>query len=122
MPTRLGEELRRLRLERELKLEEVANGTGITLQYLSLLEKGDRKSISFEIMTNISKFYGVPLDYFTLFLENEEQTETGESEAKALSDLEILLWKSINEKIKEDIFYKNGNTIKKIFPKLFTDK
>ncbi|MEB1808205.1 MAG: helix-turn-helix transcriptional regulator [Bacillaceae bacterium] len=112
MSTLLGVELKRMRLDRELTLSDVAEGTGITIQYLSMLENGQRKSVSFEIMTNISKYYGVPLDYFTLFLEEDEDT-------KQLDDVEIMLWQAVNEKIKDDVFYKNGNTIKKIFPKLF---
>lgn len=111
MATPLGQELRRLRLERNLRLEEVAKGTGITLQYLSMLEKGDRKSVSFEIMADISRFYGVPLDYFAAFLKEEE--------SKQLSDVEIMLWQAINEKVREDIYFKKGNSLKSIFSKLF---
>ncbi|WP_423800205.1 helix-turn-helix domain-containing protein [Neobacillus sp. SAB-20_R2A] len=111
MATPLGQELRRLRLERNLRLEEVAKGTGITLQYLSMLEKGDRKSVSFEIMADISRFYGVPLDYFAAFLKEEE--------SKQLSDVEIMLWQAINEKVREDIYFKKGNSLKGIFSKLF---
>lgn len=113
MTTPLGQELRRLRLERKLKLDDVAKGTGITVQYLSMIEKGVRKSVSFEIMTNISRYFRVPLDYFTTFLDEEETQE------KEMSDAEIMLWQAINEKIRDDFFYKNGNTIKQLFPKLF---
>ncbi|WP_066310415.1 helix-turn-helix domain-containing protein [Bacillus sp. FJAT-29814] len=111
MATPLGQELRRLRMERKLRLEEVAKGTGITLQYLSMLEKGDRKSVSFEIMADISRFYGVPLDYFAAFLKEEE--------SKPLSDVEIMLWQAINEKVREEIYFKKGNSLKNILPKLF---
>lgn len=109
--TPLGQELRRLRLERNLRLEDVANGTGITLQYLSMLEKGARKSVSFEIMADISRFYSVPLDYFAEFIKNEE--------SRQLSDVEIMLWQTINEKVRDDIYFKKGNSIKSIFSKLF---
>ncbi|CEG29335.1 helix-turn-helix domain-containing protein [Bacillus sp. B-jedd] len=111
MATPLGMELRRLRIEKKLRLEDVANGTGITLQYLSMLEKGDRKSVSFEIMADISRFYGVPLDYFAEFIK-EEQT-------RPLSDIEIMLWQSINEKVRDEIYYKKGKSLKDLFSKLF---
>lgn len=111
MSTPLGQELRRLRTERNLKLEEVANGTGITLQYLSMLEKGQRKSVSFEIIANISRFYGVPLDYFAAFIN--------EDESRQLTDTEIMLWQAINEKVRDEIYFKKGKSLKDIFWKLF---
>lgn len=106
MSTLLGDELRRLRKERRLTLEEAANAIGITLQYMSLLEKGQRKSVSFEIMTNISRFYGVPLDYFTAFLDDEAK------KAKQLTEQEIEIWNQINQKVQEEVYFKNGNVLK----------
>lgn len=111
MTTPLGAELRRLRLERNLRLEDVANGTGITLQYISMLENGNRKSVSFEIMADISRYYGVPLDYFAAFIKEEE--------TQPLSDMEIMIWHAINEKVRDEIYFKKGNSLKKIFSKLF---
>ncbi|CAM3854046.1 helix-turn-helix domain-containing protein [Mesobacillus thioparans] len=110
MTTPLGQELRRLRKERGLRLEDVANGTGITLQYLSMLEKGARKSVSFEIMADISRFYGVPLDYFAAFLKKED--------SEPLTDVEIMLWQAINEKVRDEIYYKKGRSLKEIFSKM----
>lgn len=111
MGTLLGEELRRLRLERNLRLEDVANGTGITQQYLSMLEKGNRKSASFEIMAGISRFYGVPLDYFASYIK--------EGKSRQLTDAEIMIWQAINEKVRDEIYFKKGNSLKNIFSKLF---
>ncbi len=111
MSTPLGQELRRLRMERDLRLEDVAKGTGITLQYLSMLEKGVRKSVSFEIMADISRFYGVPLDYFAAFIKEEE--------SRQLSEMEIMLWNAINDKVRDEIYFKKGNSIKNMFSKLF---
>lgn len=111
MTTPLGQELRRLRLEKKLRLEDVANGTGITIQYLSMLEKGHRKSVSFEIMADISRYYSVPLDYFVEFIKEEQKQQ--------LSDVEIMLWQAINEKVRDEIYFKKGNSLKGIFGKLF---
>jgi transcriptional regulator with XRE-family HTH domain len=97
-----GGELRRLRKQRGLTLNEVSELSGITTQYMSMLEKGVRKSVSFEIMSRISKFYGVPLDYFTKFLSEEEEVE-------ALNDIELSLWNTLNQKIQDDIYYKKGD-------------
>jgi transcriptional regulator with XRE-family HTH domain len=111
MTTPLGLELRRLRVERNLRLEDVANGTGITVQYLSMLEIGNRKSVSFEIMSDISRYYGVPLDYFTAFVKEED--------SRPLSEVEIMLWQAINEKVRDEIYFKKGRSLKSIFSKLF---
>ncbi|OCA87695.1 hypothetical protein A8F94_07520 [Bacillus sp. FJAT-27225] len=111
MSTPLGQELRRLRQEKRLRLEDVANGTGVTLQYLSMLEKGTRKSVSFEIMADISRFYGVPLEYFASLIK-EEDTEP-------LTDVEIMLWQTINEKVRDDLYFKKGKSLKRILEKLF---
>ena len=45
MSQRLGQELRRLRKKKGLTLEEAASAAGITLQYMSLLEKGKKISL-----------------------------------------------------------------------------
>lgn len=117
MNTPLGEELHRLRKNKGLTLEEVANEIGITLQYISLLEKGQRKSVSFEIMTNISRFYNVPLDYFVSFLD-----ETSAEEGKRLTEQEIEIWNEINHKLQEEIYFKNGNVLKNWINSLFKIK
>jgi transcriptional regulator with XRE-family HTH domain len=69
----IGKELKRLRELRGMTLEEASTDIGITRQYLSMLEKGQRKSASFEIMSKISQCYRVPLDYFLVFLEENKQ-------------------------------------------------
>lgn len=105
MSQRLGQELRRLRKKKGLTLEEAASAAGITLQYMSLLEKGQRKSASFEVMTNISKFYGIPLDYFAQFIDDEQ------SEVHNLSETELEIWSALNNKVKEEIYYKKGDLL-----------
>lgn len=112
MSNHLGEELRRLRKERGLTLDEAAEQTGITKQYMSMLETGQRKSASFEIMFGISKSYGVPLDYFTNFINVQEKPNM-------LTEKELYMWNSINEKIQEDIFYKKDTTLKEFLFSFF---
>lgn len=104
----LGQELRKLRLERGLTLDESANQIGITKQYLSMVEKGQRKSVSFEIMTNISRCYNIPLDYLSNFTENENSNNH-------LTEKELELWNIINNQVKEQVYYKKGNTLKSLF-------
>jgi transcriptional regulator with XRE-family HTH domain len=116
MGVSLGEELRRLRKERGLTLEEAANEIGITLQYMSLLEKGQRKSVAFEIMVNIARFYGVPLDYFTAFFDDNHDA------VKPLTEQEIQIWNQINQQVLDEIYYKNGNVIMDWFRSLYKNK
>lgn len=101
LSTPLGQELRRLRKSRSLTLDEVAGQTGITKQYLSLIEKGQRKSVSFEIMNNISNFYNIPLDYFRIFIQDKP-------EQRALTEQELTIWQTINERLHEEIFIRDS--------------
>lgn len=104
----LGEELRRLRMERSMSLEQAANEIGITKQYLSMVENGHRKSVSFDIMTNIARCYQIPLDYLSNFIEDEKPKAT-------LSEKELELWSIINKQVIEEVYFKKGNSIKSLF-------
>jgi transcriptional regulator with XRE-family HTH domain len=88
----LGQELRRIRLGKGVSLEEAASHIGITRQYLSYLEKGERKSASFEITTRISEYYEVPLDYLKKFSQAHEEQMPVE---------ELQLWYKHNENVRE---------------------
>ncbi|WP_442596552.1 helix-turn-helix domain-containing protein [Neobacillus sp. D3-1R] len=104
----LGEELRRLRMERGMSLEQAANEIGITKQYLSMVENGHRKSVSFDIMTNIARCYQIPLDYLSNFSETD-------GPVTPLSEKELELWSIINNQVKEEVYFKKGNSIKSLF-------
>lgn len=98
----LGNELKRLRELRGHTLEEASNLIDITRQYLSMLEKGQRKSASFDIMNRIADVYGVPLDYLKKF--------TSES-AKELTEDELQIWHQMNKKAEEEVYYKSSNSL-----------
>jgi len=91
----LGRELKRLRELRGLTLEEAANRITITRQYLSMLEKGQRKSASFEIMIRISTVYQVPMNYLSKFVSDSSQ---------ALSEDGLKLWCDLNEKVEQEVY------------------
>lgn len=59
----LGEMLRRLRKSQRLTLVNVSEGTGLSVSFLSDLERG-RTRPSQESLTKLSKFYGVGIDEF----------------------------------------------------------
>jgi transcriptional regulator with XRE-family HTH domain len=104
----LGEELRKIRLERGMSLEEAANVIGITKQYLSMVETGVRKSVSFDIMVNLSNCYNIPLDYLSSFTVSDRPKSH-------LSEKELELWNIINNQVKEEVFYKKGNLLNSFF-------
>lgn len=98
----LGPELRRLRLSKGYSLEKVAEEIGVTKQYMSLIETGQRKSVAFEIMFAMADFYDVPIDYFGQFVDGEQSTR------EPLSEEELHLWNEINHNVQEQIFYKRN--------------
>jgi transcriptional regulator with XRE-family HTH domain len=64
---RLANELRRLRVEKQLSVEDAARLIGISKQYVNYIEKGQRTHVSFRIMVKIAESYGVSLDYLAKF-------------------------------------------------------
>ena len=79
-------------MEKGVTLEESASHIGITRQYLSMLEKGERRAVSFEIMVRVSEYYQVPLDYFAGVV-------SGSDKLLALSKLSQ--WHAYNKGIKD---------------------
>lgn len=60
--TNLGEKLRKLRQEKKLSLDDMADATKSSKSYLWELEKGT-KNPSAEKLAELAKFFGVTLDY-----------------------------------------------------------
>jgi len=89
----LGEELKRIRLENDYTIKYVANQTGVSQQYIRMLEKGSRENISFSILVKISNLYKIPLDYIP-FIENPN--------IKRLSVRTLSRWYEKNKKTIED--------------------
>lgn len=68
---RLAKELKRIRLEKRMSVQDASSLIGITKQYLNYIESGKRKNISFIIMVRIAECYGVSLDYLANFTKEE---------------------------------------------------
>lgn len=96
----LGQELKRLRELRGFTLEEASSKIEITRQYLSMLEKGQRKSASFEIMNRIGDIYDVPMDYLKKFISKP---------AKQLSEHELRIWNELNRRAEEEVYQKTSD-------------
>ena len=56
----LGERLKDLRVERNLKLETLAEQTGLSKSALSKYESDDATDPSIYAVTTLAEFYGVP--------------------------------------------------------------
>ena len=67
----LGERIRRIRTQRELTLEKVAQGTGLTISFLSQVER-DAVSPSVESLQKIARALGTRVG---AFFEEEERKE-----------------------------------------------
>ena len=68
----LKEKLRRLRQEKKLSLEELAQKTQSSKSYLWELEQGLKKP-SAEKLSELAKFFGVPMDYLMDDNDNTNQ-------------------------------------------------
>ena len=68
----LGERLKDLRVERNLKLEALAEQTGLSKSALSKYESDDVTDLSIYAVTALAEFYGVTTDYLLGVTENKK--------------------------------------------------
>ncbi len=79
----LGERLKDLRVERNLKLETLAEQTGLSKSALSKYESDDVTDLSIYAVTTLAEFYGVTTDYLLGMTENKKRPDA------VLSDLHL---------------------------------
>ena len=79
----LGERLKDLRVERNLKLETLAEQTGLSKSALSKYESDDVTDLSIYAVTTLAEFYGVTTDYLRGVTENKKRPDA------VLSDLHL---------------------------------
>ena len=91
--TTIQERLKDLRLNKRLKLEELAEQTGISKSALGSYEKEDFKEINHGNLITLADFYGVSVDYLLCRTENREQINTPLTELH-LNDEMVALLKS----------------------------
>ena len=85
------ERLKDLRVERHLKLEELAAVTGISKSALGSYENEDYKEISHGSLVTLAKFYGVSTDYLLCLTENRNHPNTELTELHLSDDMVELL-------------------------------
>lgn len=64
----LGELLKKLRQDKKLTINEVAEATGLSVSYISRLEGGSRTNPTVDVLVNLSEFYQV--DFFKFVIGN----------------------------------------------------
>lgn len=79
----LGERLKDLRVERNLKLETLAEQTGLSKSALSKYESDDVTDLSIYAVTTLAEFYGVTTDYLLGVTQNKKRPDA------VLSDLHL---------------------------------
>jgi len=96
----LQEKLRDLRDERKLKLQDVADATGIPLATLGRIENNDDIRAGYQDIALLAKFYEVSADYLFGVTDNRQHRNI-EIDALALSDgaIEILKSKKLNNRL-----------------------
>ncbi|MCM1124677.1 MAG: helix-turn-helix transcriptional regulator [Eubacterium sp.] len=85
------ERLKDLRVERHLKLEELATATGISKSALGSYENDEYKEISHGCLVTLAKFYDVSTDYLLCLTENREHPDTELAELHISDDMVELL-------------------------------
>lgn len=59
----IGERIKRLREERDLKASDVAKITGIAQSYLSEIETGKRNNPSADVLKKLADYFNTSIDY-----------------------------------------------------------
>ena len=96
----LQEKLRDLRDERKLKLQDVADATGIPLATLGRIESNEDNQASYQNVATLAKFYNVSTDYLFGVTDNRQHRHIA-LDALSLSDsaIEVLKSKNLNNRL-----------------------
>ena len=100
----LQEKLRDLRDERKVKLQEVADATGISLATLGRIESNEDNQASFQNVAALAVFYDVSTDYLFGVTDNRQHRNI-EIDSLSLSDdaIEILKSKKLNNRLVSEL-------------------
>ena len=96
----LQKKLRDLRDERKLKLQDVADATGIPLATLGRIESNDDNQAGYQSIAALAKFYNVSTDYLFGVTDNLQHRNI-EIDAISLSDsaIDVLKSKKLNNRL-----------------------
>ncbi|QQY79725.1 helix-turn-helix protein [Keratinibaculum paraultunense] len=91
----IGKIIRNKRIERGIKIKELAEMTNLSAAYLSRIERGERKAPSYNVMEKIFTALGIPLD--------KEENRGFEADFFKLKELLIMHRNKGNMSIRETI-------------------
>jgi len=100
----LQEKLRDLRDERKLKLQEVADATGIPLATIGRIESNEDNQANYQNIAILAKFYDVSTDYLFGVTDNRQHRHI-EIDTLSLSDaaIEVLKSKKLNNRLVSEL-------------------
>lgn len=86
-------------LRHPLKLEDIANATGISVATLSRFEKDDRQDIPYQSLLKLAEHYGVSMDYLCGLTTNVKRRKTPVEELEITDEvIEMLKNKKVNNR------------------------
>ncbi len=86
-------------LRHPLKLEDIANATGISVATLSRFEKDDRQDIPYQSLLKLAHHYGVSMDYLCGLTTNVKHRNTAVEELGLTDEvIEMLKNKKVNNR------------------------
>lgn len=103
----LGARIKKLRFEKGVSLQIVADSVGASKPHIWELEKGSTKNPSLELVTKLAKYFGVTVDYLAGVDEDDEsenmaiQAFARELSTKKLSDSDLELLKLTAETLSQ---------------------
>ena len=68
----LGEEIKRLRVAKELTQQQLADSLGVNQSFVAKLETGSRSGIGADVLYRLCDALGVPCDHFRKFINTTE--------------------------------------------------
>lgn len=84
---KIGETLKKLRNKKSLTLEDISFKTGLSVSYISCLER-DKRNINFSTLEKIAKAISVPLPVIIFLSASDEDFDQGD---KTLTSLQSTL-------------------------------
>ena len=72
---RIGEKVQRLRLERKMTQQELADRAGISQPVISRLEREARANVNADVLKRLAQVLGCTTDYLVGMHEDEDESE-----------------------------------------------
>ena len=121
----MSNRIKKLRLEKKISQQKLADEIGVTRQAISLFEKGEREP-KLETWIKLTKYFDVPMDYLQgsmSYLNYKKSEEARDRASYHIDKIEKIVIEALNEsnKSKENLekyteeIYKEFDFIKKEF-------